>query len=230
MGSPPGPGADKGTDGGKTAAEFFEIEGMGRVTPQDVVAINAAKIGLEKTARTLKREKADLEAKLGEQKPPEGPPPPAKGKEGEPDGLETLRREIAADRQDLINEKISLRLEQAGIKIDPRFLNIRANKLSEVDDAVQGFIDENETLVKLFQSARKGGEGTGQPAGQQGSPPPGGTPPPGSPPPAPDKEAEIRAKFDRASETGDAKLWDEANRALAEYRGEKVSDGRAPAI
>jgi len=222
---PPGPGGEKGSDGTPKPSEFFIIEGMGKVTPEDVKAIGAAKSGLEKTVRTQKREIADLR----EGKPPEPPAPkPGDPPKGTPDpALEELRKTIAADRNELIREKIKLRLEAKGIKIDPKFLNIKVEKLSDVDDAVQGFIDENETLVSLFAN-EKGNPNPGNEP--QGPKPPGRTNTPGNPPPAPDKEAEIRSKFDKAAATGDQKLWDQANAELAEFRGEKVEGGRGPAI
>jgi len=222
---PPGSEGVKSMDGTPKPSEFFIIEGMGKVTPADVVAISTAKSSLEKSLRTVKREKADLEQKVGPPTTPAKPgdPPPSKDPE-----LEGMKKQIAEDRQELIREKIQIRLAKHGIEIDPRFLNIRAEKLSDVDDAVQGFIDANETLVSMF---KKKGEGTQNEGNKpNGTVPPRRTDSPGNPPPATDKEAEIKSKFDQASATGDEKLWNEANKELAEYRGEKVGGGAGPAI
>ena len=208
----PDPGAKGEGDDKKEEAGFLEVEGMGKVTPDDVKGLKAAQTGLEKERNDLRDQVSALEKQKKETEDKDLSDEDKRKKE-----YEEERAALAEDRKVLIDEKLALAFTKAGITVPHTAFNVEVSKLSEVSAAVAEFAEKYPGLVKK--------EDPGKP---EKPAPAGGSP--GETPPALDKEKEWLARMEAAEKTGDLAELKKIKAEIDAYRGRDALDKGAASL
>ena len=156
---------------GKQGQPIIKI-GDNTFTPEDVQGLLGKATGLEQANIEMKKKIDALEAKeLTEKQLLEKQ-------------TKQLTEENASMKKTLLNGKIERALAAKGVNLKSEYLNLGVTDESQIETAVQKFINENPGAV-----------GSGKPL--PGNIPPGMSPPAGAPPSG-DSEAELMQKFKAA--------------------------------
>jgi len=173
------------------AADFIQVEGLGKFSAEDVKNLKTAQVGLDKSLKDKQSEIEKLSEKIKELENKN-----LSEKEREDAKFQKMKEDIENQQRALIRAHVTLALKKKGLDISADALNIEVNSLEEVESAVEGFLESNPALKKAAETMTRD-DNIPTPDGRENGP--------GGAPPATDEEQELIDAYNNPNLTAEQK-------------------------
>jgi hypothetical protein len=194
------------------AADFIEIDGLGKFSREDIRALKSAQVGLDKSIKEKDGEIEKLNEKIETLENKN-----LSEKERDQKAFEKMRDDIHKQQQQLIKAHITLALKERGLDIPADALNIQVDSLEKVQSAVDSFLENTPALKKAAETHTRNKE-IETPERESS---------PGGAPPATDEEKELIDAYNRPGLTQAEKK--ELDKKYYALRNKKVA-GRGSVV
>lgn len=173
------------------AADYIEVEGLGKFSKDDIRALKTAQVGLDKSLKEKDNAIEKLNKRIEELEDKN-----LSEKERDEKAFQKMKEDIENQQKALIKAHVTLALKERGLDIPADALNIQVDSLDKVSEAVDSFLERAPALKKAAETMTRN-ENIQTPEGRESGP--------GGAPPATDEEQELIEAYNNPNLTAEQK-------------------------